>query len=340
MNDVVALVRNNPGKKIRSLFGVQVFDTLWGKAEERTNKAKVRSLESEDCEGRVQALSTLNFLLESVEKIQDATLAHDDVVDESYFRRGAKSVWFEHGMSVAILGADVLFAETLEQVAQRCPALTLDFAKTLSVLARGAHLENELCGSSEWLSSPWLVEELADAKTGALFVLAARCACYVVSDVFGGEVVDEELWLDRSRSLGRVFQHVDDVLDVAALLQPVRYTKDGGLDIQNWTPSWATLTLSEHLPESLERLSGEDRKATFREMLRAKPALLSWLKSRLDSRIGQYMKRNRARDVVIPLDAELEQRSKALLEDWAIVEKKRPLLPPLRKSKRHAVLLY
>jgi octaprenyl-diphosphate synthase len=144
----------------------------------------------------------------AVEFMHNATLLHDDVVDDSDMRRGrpaARMVW---GNPASVLVGDFLLGQAFLMMVE---AGDLD---ALGVLARAATVIAEgevfqLAKAKDLATTPEEYNQVIRAKTATLFEAAAE-----VGAIAGGANADERAALrEYGLELGLAFQLVDDVLD-------------------------------------------------------------------------------------------------------------------------------
>lgn len=169
----------------------------------------------------------------AVELLHAASLVHDDLpaFDDAKARRGLPSVHAKFGEALAILTGDALIVgayETLHAGAEHHPrchqAMRILFRAggAGEGLAKGQALELLPCDSNDAL------ERYQRAKTGVLFEAAAALGALSAN-------VDPAPWLGVARELGRLYQILDDVMDVCG--DPVRVGKDLGNDERHGRPT-------------------------------------------------------------------------------------------------------
>ncbi len=151
-----------------------------------------------------------------VEMVHAASLVLDDLpsMDDAATRRGRPALHRVHGEAVAILAAFDLLSRAhgelpgalaLARVARRRWAVIQEeLAAVVGELCRGQDLD--LAGEAASVED---LEEVHAAKTGALFVLAARWGAYAGNPSAAEQAAVEGF----ARNLGLAFQVVDDVLD-------------------------------------------------------------------------------------------------------------------------------
>jgi len=155
-----------------------------------------------------------------VEFIHTATLVHDDIIDDSKWRRGQPSVHSRWGSDVTVLLGDYLYIKSMGL------ALTpdrLDIVRQLCDVTLRM-IEGELYQLSKKGDLDLAEEEHLDIvrrKTAYLFGGCAR-----IGGVLGGAAPDQERALQEyGINLGMAFQLIDDLLDFSgdqsALGKPV-----------------------------------------------------------------------------------------------------------------------
>jgi octaprenyl-diphosphate synthase len=142
------------------------------------------------------------------EMIHNATLLHDDVVDEGQSRRGAPTVNSVHGNESAVLLGDFL----LGKVIMMCVGLG-DRISQIIASASMRTCEGELRQISQrgnWSLGESEYIEIITGKTAALF--EGACAAGAVLAGAGESAV--QALASFGRNLGIVFQITDDLLDL------------------------------------------------------------------------------------------------------------------------------
>ena len=164
-------------------------------------------------------LSISKDIVHSISSITDllhnASLVHDDIIDNDKIRRGQSSIWKKYGVGKAILLGDYLISKSYQEVALmnlgygEKTKLNVEITKTLKDSVKGAHLELE--HSDQTLETTFNnYIEISSLKTGSLFSLPFRCL-YNMYDKFDS---------NEKRSLSKAFcnlavsyQIKDDWLD-------------------------------------------------------------------------------------------------------------------------------
>jgi len=143
-----------------------------------------------------------------IELIHNATLLHDDVIDNSKLRRGIKtanSVW---GNQSSILVGDYLFSRCFEMMVEDGSQEILKLlSSTSSRIAQGEVLQLEHKGEVDLLEETYF--NIINMKTAALFAAATR-----IGACLGNKSKKEKDALESyGKNLGLAFQIADDALD-------------------------------------------------------------------------------------------------------------------------------
>ena len=151
--------------------------------------------------------TAVNFAA-AVEFMHNATLLHDDVVDESDMRRGkpaARMVW---GNKASILVGDFLLGQAFMMMVETGDIGALGVLSSASaVMAEGEVFQLSKTGDLD--TTPQDYAEVIRAKTAVLF----QAACEVGAMSGGADAVGRAALARYGLELGNAFQLVDDVLD-------------------------------------------------------------------------------------------------------------------------------
>ena len=151
--------------------------------------------------------SAVNFAA-AVEFMHNATLLHDDVVDESDMRRGkpaARMVW---GNKASILVGDFLLGQAFMMMVETGNIGALGVLSAASaVMAEGEVFQ--LAKTGDLTTTPEDYAEVIRAKTAVLF----QAACEVGAMSGGADDAGRQALATYGLELGKAFQLVDDVLD-------------------------------------------------------------------------------------------------------------------------------
>lgn len=146
----------------------------------------------------------------SCELLHNATLLHDDVIDEGQIRRGRPATRVVHGNAISVLGGDYLLVKTVD-IVSKCGQRYLEiFLKTMKQIVDGELTQLLRRGSIETSREEYF--RIIEGKTASLFRWSAQ------SGAMAAGARDEV-----SASLGQfgwhmgiAFQVVDDILDFTA----------------------------------------------------------------------------------------------------------------------------
>ena len=182
--------------------------------------------------------TTLNFAT-AIELLHNATLIHDDIIDDSDTRRTKETVKKAYGSSKAILSGDYLFAYAFDYVINLPKRLIIETQKTSLKLIEGEFSELEVNLAN---ITPETSIKIMQDKTASLFSLSSIGA-YILNE----ENINEELlsnFYNLGNLIGVCFQIMDDILDINA---PKEITgKAQGTDFIEKKPSLiVTLWLNE-----------------------------------------------------------------------------------------------
>lgn len=151
--------------------------------------------------------SAINFAA-AVEFMHNATLLHDDVVDESDMRRGkpaARMVW---GNKASILVGDFLLGQAFMMMVETRDIDSLGVLSAASaVMAEGEVFQ--LSKTGDLTTTPADYAEVIRAKTAVLF----EAACEVGAIAGGADAAGRKALASYGLELGNAFQLVDDALD-------------------------------------------------------------------------------------------------------------------------------
>ncbi|QNQ81410.1 polyprenyl synthetase family protein [Lactobacillus sp. PV034] len=145
----------------------------------------------------------------SIEMLHNATLIHDDIIDESDMRHGQASIQAKYGKHIAVYAGDYLFAVSLNILSSN--------TKNISTLQRDSEtMEAILLGETEQYNFTYdtniTIEQYLEhikGKTSVLFGLA----CLLGSFESGANLKRTLQAKKFGEYLGQVFQIRDDILD-------------------------------------------------------------------------------------------------------------------------------
>ncbi|RTL65591.1 MAG: polyprenyl synthetase family protein [Hyphomicrobiales bacterium] len=147
-------------------------------------------------------------LAASVEFMHTATLLHDDVVDESDFRRGKESARLVWGNQASVLVGDFLLGQAFRMMVD---VGSLQALKILSdaaaIIAEGEVMQLAAAKNTATTEDDYLA--IIDSKTAALFSAAAEVGAAISSR----PQQERAALKSYGRNLGIAFQLIDDALD-------------------------------------------------------------------------------------------------------------------------------
>lgn len=184
LNDVLTYVKNRSGKMMRPLL-ILLTAKLVGKV----------------------TLSTYHTAL-AMELLHNATLVHDDIVDESDERRGKPSVNAAFNNKVAVLSGDYMLATSLQHSVKTDDLRIIGIISTLGqVLAEGEIIQLENINFEELSEDIYF--NIIRKKTASLFAGSAMAGALSAG-------ADEET-AEKARLFGEMvgiaFQIKDDIFD-------------------------------------------------------------------------------------------------------------------------------
>ena len=176
---------------------------------------------------------TILDIAASTQLLHDASLIHDDLIDEDTKRRGCATIWKKYGKAKALLIGDLLISKAYEiaidsKVSDATKVhWTSEISAAVSSAVSGAVAELEFDAHNKRL----ILENyyrMASRKTGALFALPARCIALISNQI--GDV-------DRLNTiflnLAVAYQIKDDQSD---FLGP-KLGREGSSDLKNGRPN-------------------------------------------------------------------------------------------------------
>lgn len=147
-------------------------------------------------------------LAAAVEFLHNATLLHDDVVDEGDMRRGratARGIW---GNAASVLVGDFLLGRAFEMMVESGSMEALQvLSQAAAKIAEGEVLQLAILGIVDAGEEQYF--RVIETKTATLFSAAATVGG-IIADCPGCEVAALRVY---GRNLGIAFQLVDDALD-------------------------------------------------------------------------------------------------------------------------------
>jgi len=193
-----------------------------------------------------QASSRLTAIAACMEMIHMATLIHDDVIDQTFMRRGKPTVNALYGNLATILSGDYILARALRYLAMD---------GDLRIIQQVAHITTALSEGEVqevfWRRQLDLSEqdymEVVRRKTAEFLAGCCRIGGYLVdADPAALEALEA-----FGRALGIAFQIVDDLLDYVGEAQTMG--KPQGTDFREGCATLPLIHFYAHAPEPLRR---------------------------------------------------------------------------------------
>ena len=143
----------------------------------------------------------------SLELIHNATLVHDDIIDEDLYRRGEPSLFSKHGVKKAVLTGDALLSIGLIHASKTGkPEIVKWLAETALKMVQGITLQNQskhqMMSIDEYLYMNYL-------KSGSLFEAAGALGA-----IAGSNIIEDVTRLALfGKYFGNAYQIRDDIID-------------------------------------------------------------------------------------------------------------------------------
>jgi octaprenyl-diphosphate synthase len=239
-----------------------------------------------------------------VELVHNATLTHDDVIDNSHTRRGAPSVPALINNKKSVLLGDYMLAKALHELSDFSnPALTQELTLTLKELVEGEWIQYE--NTDPYEISYKLYETLAIKKTGSLFRW-----CFLAPLVAAkGDEVLYKLFSEFGEELGIIFQMTDDVIDFNK-----ESKKSYGLDFRNNNINFVLQFVGTDFPEYHKKFLQTDDITDLNE------TEFTVIMTSLDKANGVIkVKLDRCKGILNLLKEKLEDTDQAPLEEFEMV---------------------
>ena len=144
-----------------------------------------------------------------IELLHTATLVHDDVVDESPLRRGAKTINSFWTNSHGVLMGDFIYSKAFMLMVNLSNLEILnELSKATNDISKGELIQLDLVGKKEVTLDKLL--QVSYFKTGRLFEASAKCGAILVDK-------NDKKYISNvsnfAKNLGIAFQIKDDMLD-------------------------------------------------------------------------------------------------------------------------------
>jgi len=151
----------------------------------------------------------LPYVAASIEMLHLSSLIHDDVVDNSEFRRGEKTVNNQFGNFVSVLWGDFIFTSALDILVQSKKDFVIkNIIKIAKSMAEGQLLEAE--NTFNYELSEEIYNSIVEKKTSAIFAGISE----IVSNLDLENTEAGPDFLKFGMNFGFMFQLMDDLLDL------------------------------------------------------------------------------------------------------------------------------
>lgn len=202
-----------------------------------------------------------------IEMIHNATLLHDDVIDEGKTRRGFGTVNSLWGNEAAVLLGDFM----LSSVFGMCASLEKNVMNIISdTTTRTCQGElRQIMHRLNWRLSEAEYTGIITDKTAAIFVTC--CSLGVI--LSKGSKKEQETLGHFGRDIGIAFQITDDLLDIVG--EEKQTGKTGGNDVDKNKITLPVINLLSNTPENQKGelikklMSARDSKRAFAEILKS-----------------------------------------------------------------------
>lgn len=147
-----------------------------------------------------------------IELVHNATLLHDDVIDQSEYRRGSQTMWSKLGPKSAILTGDYMLAKAMSELSSFAPPILInELSKTLKDLVEGELLQGSLNDPLQWNYEVY--EKVASKKTGSIFRWCIFAPILISELKLEKKESLIEIVPSLANKLGLLYQMIDDVKD-------------------------------------------------------------------------------------------------------------------------------
>lgn len=140
-----------------------------------------------------------------IELIHNASLLHDDVIDEANLRRGVKSINAQFGAKNAIMLGDILYSKAFYELSLIDSKLAQIISNAVVKLSIGELMDVNLSQNFNTNQQAYL--QMIYNKTAVLIEASARCGAILAN-------LNEDDFTQYGKNLGLAFQIVDDILDI------------------------------------------------------------------------------------------------------------------------------
>ncbi|MFH1393661.1 MAG: polyprenyl synthetase family protein [Candidatus Micrarchaeota archaeon] len=249
----------------------------------------------------------------AVELFHNFTLIHDDIADDSQFRRGEHTLHVTYGIPIALNSGDALYTivwkniVSMEIEPERLLSLQALYADTFKLVVEGQGMELDWYRRNSFDVTEKDYFEMINRKTAALIGLSCQLGGFMAG---ADENILQALW-NFGEKIGTAFQIHDDVLNIVGDFN--KYQKEIGGDISEGKRSLIIVHF-------LSRASDEERKKVAR-------VLSTHSKSEEDIRhVIELLKKHGSTDYASSVAKKLVEEAKKELEALPGSEAKNAML--------------
>ncbi|KUI36162.1 phosphoesterase [Mycobacterium sp. IS-1496] len=272
LEDYLALCKESCDREIERLYGSDErgtgFAALLLDYPRRGGKALRPALSIAVCLGLGGHLDAVLPTAATLELYHNAFLIHDDIEDESWWRRGKPTMHIDHGVPIAVNVGDAMLSMSLQPLLDNVERIGLGPA--LRILRAVAHMTRKTVEGQaielEWVrSNAWRLDdadylEMVELKTSWYSFITPLQAGAIAA----GSEPDRLAALEAlGRHLGAAFQITDDLLNLRA--DPQEYGKEIGGDL--WEGKRTLMLL-----HTLRSAQPDDRRRALEILGRRRPA--------------------------------------------------------------------
>jgi len=188
------------------------------------------------------------------EFIHNASLLHDDVIDNGTIRRGNPTVNVVWDELTAVLAGDILLSESIRRLIH-CPRIIAQEALQLvSDMTKATMLEAHIRNKTNVSIDQW--NFIANGKTASMFSWCGRSVGHLANEK---KII--QCFGDFGKHFGLAFQMADDLIDIF----PLESGKTPFADLQNRNPSYPMIIAQQLSSSFSSDLSKAWKKDTLSE---------------------------------------------------------------------------
>lgn len=152
-----------------------------------------------------------DILSQSIEYIHNASLLHDDILDDAPLRRGKKSAWKKYGGGYAILAGDYLLAKVIKNLSEFNSVALIEYtSETILNLIEGEWLQDQCHNKLDVTQEE--MQRVHSLKTSVLFSWCFKAPYMATAQGSIDKKTQKDL-LEVGELFGSLLQRSDDLLD-------------------------------------------------------------------------------------------------------------------------------